>query len=112
MPTDSIRRRLILTMVLTQALLAAGLVFTGVYYTHGRLQAALDADLHARAMGIAALVRYPEHPNQPLVFENSLLPERDMRSGDLFEITAPGVGIVARSPDWPQYMDLPMGGKP
>jgi signal transduction histidine kinase len=112
MPTDSIRRRLILTMVLTQALLAAGLVFTGVYYTHGRLQAALDADLHARAMGIAALVRYPEHPNQPLVFENSLLPERDMRSGDLFEITAPGVGIVARSPDWPQYMDLPTGEKP
>ena len=43
-------------MVLTQALLAAGLVFTGVYYTHQRLQASLDANLHARAMGVAGSV--------------------------------------------------------
>lgn len=111
MPTSSIRRRLILTMVLTQALLAAGLVFTGVYYTHQRLQSSLDANLHARAMGVAALVRYPEEPGQPLVFESSLVSARDLAAGDLFEVTAPGVGVVARSPGWPQDLDIPAGGK-
>ncbi len=112
MPTSSIRKRLILTMVLTQALLAAGLVFTGVYYTHRRLQASLDANLQARAMGVAALVRYPEEPGQPLIFENSLVPAKDLAGGDLFEIQAEGVGTVARSPNWPPNLLIPSVGKP
>lgn len=87
-------------MVLTQALLAAALVFTGVYYTHRRLQASLDANLHARAMGVAALVRYPEQAHEPLVFESDLVPSRDMAAGDMFEITAPGLGVVAHSGRW------------
>jgi signal transduction histidine kinase len=98
-------------MVLTQALLAAGLVFTGVYYTHRRLQSALDANLHARAMGVAALVRYPEEPHQPLIFESSLVPGKDLATGDLFVITAGGVGVVAHSPHWPQGLDV-LPGKP
>lgn len=109
MPTSSIRRRLILTMVLTQALLAAGLVFTGVFYTHRRLKSALDANLHARAMGVAALVRYPEEPHQPLVFESSLVPRKDLATGDLFVITAEGVGVVAHSPHWPQDLEVAPG---
>jgi signal transduction histidine kinase len=112
MPTSSIRRRLILTMVLTQALLAAGLVFTGVYYTHRRLQASLDANLHARAMGVAALVRYPEKAHQPLVFEGGLVPPRDLVMGDMFEITAPGAGVVARSPRWTDDLNVRPKGKP
>jgi signal transduction histidine kinase len=112
MPTSSIRRRLILTMVLTQALLAVGLVFTGVYYTHRRLQASLDANLHARAMGIAALVRYPEEPHQPLVFESSLVPARDLAGGDLFEVIADGAGVVAGSPNWPQNLEASSTEKP
>jgi signal transduction histidine kinase len=98
-------------MVLTQALLAAGLVFTGVYYTHRRLQASLDANLHARAMGVAALVRYPEQPHQPLVFETGLVPAHDLASGDMFAITAPGVGAVARSPRWSDNLDFRPHGK-
>jgi heavy metal sensor kinase len=112
MATLSIRRRLILTMVLTQALLAAGLVFTGVYYTHRRLQASLDANLHARAMGVAALVRYPEEAHQPLVFEAGLVPERDLAGGDMFEVTAPGVGVVAHSPRWSDDLNVSPTGKP
>jgi len=112
MNSTSIRQRLILSMVLTQALLAAGLVFTGVYYTHQRLQSALDANLHARAMGVAALVRYPEEPHQPLVFESSLVPAKDLAKGDLFIITAEGIGVIAHSPNWPQDLNVPHGGKP
>ena len=112
MPISSIRRRLVLTMVLTQALLAAGLVFTGVYYTQRRLQASLDANLHARAMGVAALVRYPEEAQQPLVFESDLVPARDLANGDMFEITAPGVGVIAHSPRWSDDLHLPASPKP
>lgn len=107
MPTRSIRRQLILTMALTQALLAAGLVFTGVYYTHRRMQSALDANLHARAMGVAALVRYPEEAHQALVFESDLVPRRDLASGDMFQIMAPGMGVIAHSPRWSGTLDLP-----
>jgi signal transduction histidine kinase len=99
-------------MVLTQALLAAGLVFTGVYYTHHRLQASLDANLHARAMGVAALVRYPEERGQRLIFESDLVPARDLATGDIFEITAPGVGVVARSPGWPADFKVLPASKP
>ncbi|HVO63030.1 MAG TPA: ATP-binding protein [Terriglobales bacterium] len=111
MPTSSIRQRLIFTMVLTQALLAAGLVFTGVYYTHRRLQASLDANLHARAIAVGALVRYPEQPHQPFIFETGLVPARDLATGDMFEITAPGIGAVARSPRWSDDLDLRGNGK-
>jgi signal transduction histidine kinase len=107
MSTSSIRRRLILTMVLTQALLAAALVFTGVFYTHRRLQGSLDANLHARAMGVAALVRYPEEPHQALVFDSDLVPARDLATGDMFEISAPGAGVIAQSPRWSHELDLP-----
>ena len=41
----SIRRRLIATVVLSQLLLALGLVLAGVFYTQRRLLAALDAGL-------------------------------------------------------------------
>lgn len=98
-------------MVLTQALLAAGLVFTGVYYTHRRLQISLDASLNARAMGVAALVRYPEEAHQPLVFESGLVPARDLAGGDMFEITAPGAGVIARSARWSNNLHLPPSGK-
>ncbi len=111
MPASSIRQRLIFTMVLCQALLALALVFTGVDYTHRRLQAALDADLHARAMGVAALVRYPEETNQPLVFEATLVPAQQMAAGDLFEVMADGVGVVGHSPNWPPNVNVAAGGK-
>ncbi|MBV8475724.1 MAG: HAMP domain-containing protein [Acidobacteria bacterium] len=111
MPNSSIRQRLIMTMVLTQALLAAALVLTGVYYTHHRLLSSLDAELHARAMGVGALVRYPEEPHQSLIFEKSLVPARDLAAGDLFEILADGAGVVARSPSWSSRLAFPFSGK-
>lgn len=112
MSANSIRRQLVLTMVLSQALLAAGLVFTGVYYTHRRLQASLDSNLYARAMGVAALVRYPENAGAGLIFESSMVPAKDLRSGDLFEVRAEGSGFVARSPAWPADLRIVSGAKP
>lgn len=56
-------------------------------------------------MSVAALVRYPEDNSQKLVFESSLVPTpRHAHHADLYEIRAEGIGIVARSPSWPEAM--------
>src|SRR5438445_748677 len=47
--SKSIKGRLIATVVISQALLAAGLLFAGVFYTRRRLVATLDAALQSRA---------------------------------------------------------------
>ena len=100
-PTKSIKGRLILAVVLSQLVLAAGLVFTGVFYMERRLQAALDADLRARAMSIAALVRYAEDGSHNLVFEKSLVPPSlDPSHPDFYEIRKDAT-VLTRSPNWP-----------
>jgi signal transduction histidine kinase len=98
MKTRSIRRRLIWTVIVSQAALATGLVFTGVFYTRRQLLATLDSHLQARAMNIVALVRYPENNGKTLFFENALVPPgSDSQHADLFEIRADDGSIVARS---------------
>lgn len=105
MATRSIRRQLVLTMLLTQAMLAIGLLGAGVFYTHRRLEAALDASLEAHAMSVAALVRYPEDGGMNLVFERSLVPKpSSSENPDLFQVRAEGIGVVARSLPWPERL--------
>ena len=72
---NSIKARLIATVVVSQLLLAAGLVFAGAYYTERRLLATLDAAIQARAMSVAALVRYTEDSSGNLYFDSSLMPQ-------------------------------------
>ena len=103
----SIQRRLIATVVLSQSLLAVGLLFAGVYYTHRRLLATLDTGLQARAMSVAALVRYAEDSSGKLVFDRSLQPNPlDPLHPDLFEVVADGKGTLARSPSWPADLEI------
>ncbi|HKD00858.1 MAG TPA: hypothetical protein VKB77_00430, partial [Terriglobales bacterium] len=56
----SIQRRLIATLILSQALLALGLLLAGIYYTRRRLLSTLDTGIQSRATSVAALVRYAE----------------------------------------------------
>ena len=49
MHPHSMQRRLIAAVMLSQLLLAAGLLLAGVLYTHRRLLATLDAGLQSRA---------------------------------------------------------------
>jgi signal transduction histidine kinase len=109
MPTRSIRKRLVWTVILSQTILAAGLVVTGVFYTYRQLLASLDSDLRARAMSVAALVRYPEDNTDKLIFESSLVPPpSDSAHGDFYRISADGIGVVARSSNWPQALAVPV----
>jgi signal transduction histidine kinase len=110
MRRDSIQRRLITTVVLSQAILTAGLVITGVFVTYWRLLSTLDAAMQAHAMSVAALVRYTEDASGNVYFDNSLLPESiDPNHPDQFMVWADRTGLLTRSEDWPDGLRLQPG---
>ena len=124
MRQNSIRRRLIATVVLSQLLLAAGLVFAGVFYTQRRLLAALDAGVQSRALSVAALVRYTEDASGNVYFDETLMPQSlDPSHPDLFAVWAERSGLLTRSSNWPgglaispneqpEHWDFPWGEVP
>ena len=75
MRRDSIQRRLIAIVVLSQAILTVGVMVTGVIATYWRLLATLDAGMQAQAISVAVLVRYSDDASGNVYFDNSLLPE-------------------------------------
>lgn len=112
MQWNSIRTRLIAIVVLSQALLAAGLLLTGIYYTQWRLLSTLDAAMQARAMSVAALVRYTEDDSGNVYFDNTLVPASiDPAHPDLFAIWTENSGLLAHSPNWPQGLNIAVEGK-
>ena len=101
MPRTSIQRRLIATVVISQLLLATGLVGGSVYLNRRLLRRAFDNALQERAMSIAALVRYSEESPPRLIFENDLVPPPlEPNHPDLYQVTTSGGAVVAQSPDW------------
>ncbi len=102
MPQPSIKRRLIVIFVLSQALLAVGLLSTGVFYTHKRLIAALDTSLQGRATSIAALVRYSDESGGHVYFDDSLVPPSlDPDHPDIYAVWTEKSGLLVKSPNWP-----------
>ncbi len=102
MPKTSIQRRLIVAIVISQLVLAIGLIDVAVFVTRAQLRKAFDAALHGRAMSIAALVRYSEDSSHKLTFERDLVPP-PLQQGvpDLYEVFANNHALIARSPNWP-----------
>ncbi|MGH9538853.1 MAG: sensor histidine kinase [Terriglobales bacterium] len=110
MRRDSIQRRLIATVVLSQAILTAGLLITGVLVTYWRLLSSLDAGMEARTMSVAALVRYTEDASGNVYFDNSLLPESiDQNHPDQFMVWADRTGLLTHSEDWPDGLQFEPG---
>ena len=108
----SIKARLITIVILSQTLLAAGLLFTGVFYTRQRLLSTLDAGMQARAMSVAALVRYTEDASGNVYFDDSLMPSSlDPAHPDLFAVWAERSGLLTRSANWPSGLDIPAAGR-
>ena len=101
MQKTSIQRRLIAAVVLSQLLLAVGLVWMAVYLNHRLLRRAFDTALQGRAMSIAALARYSEDPHPQLIFERDMAPP-PLEHGrpDLYQIVGSDGRIIARSPAW------------
>lgn len=111
MGMTSIKGRLIAVVVLSQALLAVGLVFAGQYYTYRRLLSSLDANLQAHAMSVAALVRYTEDATGNVYFDNTLLPASiDSEHQDLFCVWTERSGVLTRSANWPAELAVSRSG--
>jgi len=101
------QRRLIAAVLLSQLLLAAGLLLAGVLYTHRRLRATLDAELQGRAMSVAALVRYTEDATGKVYFDDTLMPDSiDRRHPDLFAVWTERSGLLTRSSNWPAGLEI------
>jgi signal transduction histidine kinase len=109
---SSIQRRLIATVILSQALLAAGLLLAGVYYTNRRLLSTLDTGIQSRATSIAALVRYAEDDSGKVYFDERLVPDSlDPGHPDLFAVWTENGGLLTRSKNWPAGLEVPPTGE-
>jgi heavy metal sensor kinase len=107
MRSNSIKTRLITMVVLSQTLLAAGLLLTGVFYTRDRLISTLDAGMQGRAMSVAALVRYAEDASGNVYFDNSLMPASlDPKHPDIFAVWTERSGLLTRSANWPSDLEV------
>ena len=110
MARRSIRRWLVWTVVASQALLAVGLLCAGLSYTYRRLLSTLDANIQARAMSVAALVRYNEDASGDVYFDNTLLPGSvDPEHPDLFAVWTERNGLLTQSANWPPDLKISPG---
>ncbi len=109
---SSIQRRLIATVISSQALLAAGMLLAGIYYTHRRLVSTLEAGMQSRATSVAALVRYEEDDSGKVYFDERLVPASlDPEHPDIFAVWTEGGGLLTRSKSWPTGLDLAPTGE-
>jgi len=109
---NSIKARLIATVVLSQVLLATGLILVGIFYTKRGLRQAFDAALHGRAMSVAALVRYPEDNQSGLIFDKSLVPTSlDSEHPDLWEVGLSDGSVFDHSSNWPAGLAMKPDGR-
>ncbi len=111
MARKSIRRQLIAIVVLSQALLALGVLLAGLFYTHKRLVSALDARMQAHALSLAALARYSEDTPNQLTFDKSLVSAATEEApDDWFSIWSDQSGLLTRSDNWPKDAEIPQSG--
>jgi signal transduction histidine kinase len=107
MQPTSIQRRLIAAVLISQLVLAAGLLSVAVYFTRRQLRNAFDAALQGRAMSTAALVRYSEDVSPTLVFERDLVPlPLEKNHPDLYQVSTPDGRFLARSSNWPEDLQI------
>jgi signal transduction histidine kinase len=97
----SLARRLAAVLLVSEALLAVALALIASTVVHRQLKAAFEAQLRARAVGLAALVRYTETDPPTLYFDATLTPPPlDARYPDLYELTTTAGRHLAGTPNW------------
>jgi signal transduction histidine kinase len=105
---SSIQKRVLLTIVVSELLLAVALASIAISYTRHRLLAAFDAALRARAMSLAALVHYADENVSGLEFAKTLVPPSlEPGKPDLYLVEVTSAGVIARSPNWPEGSEIP-----
>ena len=97
---------------MAQLMLALGLLITVVFYTSRSLRSTLDSNIQARAMSVAALVRYTEDATGEVYFDDSLIPPSvDPAHPDLFAVYTERSGLLTKSANWPADFDFPIPAK-
>jgi signal transduction histidine kinase len=112
MRRQSIQHHLGVTVVLSQFLIAAGLVFVGVFYTQRALLSALDDAMRGHVMSLIALVRYTGDGSGNVYFDDALVPDSlDLAHPDMFAVWTETSGLLVRSKTWPPGLDISPGGR-
>jgi len=89
MKTFSLEKRLTFAVVVSQLLLALGLVVVATAFSRHYGWRAFDVSLEGRAESIAALVYYPDDGSSGLLFNAAKIPPEDHRGhGDLFSVVS------------------------
>ncbi len=89
MKTFSLEKRLTFGVVVSQLLLAVGLVIIATAFSRHYGRRAFDVSLEGRAESIAALVYYPDDGSPGLLFNAAKVPRADHREhDDLFSVVS------------------------
>ncbi len=80
----SLKKRLILTVVLSQILLTIGLVLVGTSLSRRSIQKSFDVYLEGRAQSIAAIVYYPDSGKPGLLFNAARVPSSQHGRPEVF----------------------------
>ena len=92
----SIRKRILLVLLLAQGLLTAVAATGVVVYTHRQMLAALDAELHRRMMSTLTMVQIADEKPGGIEFSNR---QNAIPKGDLYAISNNRGVVISASPD-------------
>src|SRR5262249_10162746 len=82
----------------------------GVLYTYWRLLSTLDTSMQARALSLAALVRYNDNATGDVYFDDTMVPPSiDPARPDVYAVWANRSGLLVRSDTWPANVELSAG---
>ncbi|HZB87510.1 MAG TPA: HAMP domain-containing sensor histidine kinase [Terracidiphilus sp.] len=89
MKNFSLRNRLIFAVVVSQVLLAMGLVIIGTSFSYHYIRRAFDVYVDGRAQSVAALVYYPDDGSPGLLFNETKIPlSSHSKHKDIFVVSS------------------------
>ena len=93
----SLRKQIIVAVLVSQLLLAIGLTLAIVLYSRAQLLSDFNIMLAGRADSVLAVIHDAEDENKTLILERERL---SIPAGDLFEVWDENGSLISRSPNW------------
>ena len=93
----SLRKQIIVAVLVSQLLLAIGLTLAIVLYSRAQLLSDFNIMLAGRADSVLAVIHDAEDENKTLILERERL---SIPAGDLFEVWDDNGSLISRSPNW------------
>lgn len=110
----SLNKRLILAVVASQVLLAAGLIVVGTSFSRHYIRSAFDVYIQGRAQSVAALVYYPDDGSPGLLFNDAKIPSSPHHiHKDIFDVKSDHGDFERHSPGFAPHMfdAIPAGAR-